>query len=206
MTKIKKQRETPYAILTPISERWSPRAFMADSIDRETLRIIFEAARLAPSAFNAQPWSFIIGIKGDTTWDSILSTLIPFNQQWASTAPVLILACGNTRSEDGNHDNAYFQYDCGQALAYLSIQAMEKGVYTHQMAGFNKELAKNSFSLPTDIIPLTITAMGYPGNIEDIPESMHQQEKEIKPRKEFPTFVFTNKFGVPSELFNSSIE
>jgi nitroreductase len=80
-----------YSINKLIEDRWSTRAFSSKPVIREQLQSILEAARWAPSAFNEQPWRFILGQKGDSTYDTILSTLIDWNIIWASNASVLIL-------------------------------------------------------------------------------------------------------------------
>ena len=71
-------------------DRWSPRSFDESAIPDEDLHVIFEAAGLAPSAYNYQPWKFLYAKRGDANWDRFLSLLIPFNQSWAKTASVLI--------------------------------------------------------------------------------------------------------------------
>lgn len=200
------QKEIPvkYPVNGNIQNRWSPRAFDAKTPNDEDLRSMFEAARRAPSAFNDQPWSFIFAFKGTSEYNAIMESLVAFNQQWAITAPVLIVAMGSNRSSDGKRENTTWQYDTGQAVALLTIQGMEKGIYTHQMGGFNSQYICEYFKLPEHISPITVIAAGYPGDIGQIPASMREQEKEIKSRKEFDTFVFSHPYGSPNGLFKHS--
>ena len=60
---MKKTAPTQFNIHTNARERWSPRAFSPKPVETEKLQSLFEAARWAASAFNEQPWRFIIGIK-----------------------------------------------------------------------------------------------------------------------------------------------
>jgi nitroreductase len=86
-----------------ILKRWSPRAFSDRSIDPDDLKKVFLAASWAPSCFNEQPWRFIVGHKGDTTFDRIVDSLVGFNKQWAAAAPVLFLtAAKKTFSRNGS--------------------------------------------------------------------------------------------------------
>src|SRR5260370_9168136 len=89
-------RTTTYPIARLFLERWSPRAFDASSIPENDLFTMFEAARWAPSAFNAQPWRFLYAMRGDPYWTHFLSFLIPFNASWARNASALIYVLSET--------------------------------------------------------------------------------------------------------------
>jgi|GEM_PF-3566871 len=57
--------KTDYPILELFIERHSPYAFdPARSVDAETVHALFEAARWTMSSYNAQPWRYIVGIRG----------------------------------------------------------------------------------------------------------------------------------------------
>ena len=87
-----KRADTSVSLHPLIAERWSPRAFDEKAtISAEDLTAIFEAARWAPSAFNAQPWKFVIGLRGDENFTLISSVLVPFNQEWATKSPLTFL-------------------------------------------------------------------------------------------------------------------
>ncbi|MEV3958954.1 nitroreductase family protein [Streptomyces albogriseolus] len=58
------------------------------------------ADRWAPSAYNAQPWRFLVGRRGDTTYLRILDALIPFNQEWAQTGSLLVAVVAEERVEN----------------------------------------------------------------------------------------------------------
>lgn len=88
-----KKIKSDFPINTLSANRWSPRAFTDKAIEKEKLQSIMEAARWSASAFNAQPWRFLIGYKGDENYQKIFNSLIEFNQLWAAKAPVLILNC-----------------------------------------------------------------------------------------------------------------
>ncbi len=67
-------------------DRWSPRAFTGETMTKTELLTILEAAHWAPSAFNYQPWRFVYALKGDAHFETLLGSLIEFNQGWAKNA------------------------------------------------------------------------------------------------------------------------
>jgi nitroreductase len=67
-------------------ERWSSRAFSDEQIPVATLMGLFEAARWAPSAMNAQPWRFAYARRDTAAFEKLLATLAPANQLWAANA------------------------------------------------------------------------------------------------------------------------
>src|SRR5205085_10445997 len=90
----------PHHPVDPIFlRRWSPRAFDSSIIPDADLMTIFEAARWAPSSFNAQPWRLLYAKREDSEWARFLDLLIPFNQSWARTASVLIYFISDSQME-----------------------------------------------------------------------------------------------------------
>lgn len=196
-----KEADTDYPIHDLLRRRWSPRAFSSEAVEDEKLRRLFEAARWAPSASNQQPWRFIIGRKGDDTYDRIIQTLVDFNQKWAVTAPVLLISVGRKVLNDKEDINESYRYDVGLAVAQIAIQATEEGLYIHQMGGFDPAMAVRLFNIPAMYKPLTVIAIGYIGNPEVLPEKL--EALEYKKRERFPasSFVFSGHFGEADKLF-----
>lgn len=196
---LKEARTNNNKIHQLLKKRWSPRAFDSKLIEEEKLRNILEAARWSPSASNIQPWVFFLGIKGDETYDKIYQTLVEFNQLWSGLAPVLILHCGKITTKDGIA-NGTWQYDTGQSVAHLTFQAMEEGLYVHQMSGFDALKAAELFALPEDVRAISVSAIGYLGEPSLLPPRMQKSELAERERKEMNTFVFSDEFGRSSDL------
>lgn len=173
-----------------INKRWSPRAFADKMIDAKTLVALFGAAGSAPSAFNEQPWRYIVGVKGDDTYDLVKSCLVEFNQDWASTAPVIMLGIASNHFQRNQKLNAHSWHDLGAATSYLTIKAIEHNIYVHQMGGFSPEKAREVFNIPEGYEAVTAIALGYIEDLSRIPESMHEEEKERSGRKSISEFVF----------------
>lgn len=177
-------------------KRWSPRAFLDKPVEPEKLVSMFEAARWSASGGNEQPWRFIIGINGDETWQKIFETLNEGNRAWNGHVPVLILAVGNTISAWDGKTNPYYAYDTGQAMAHLSIEAMHQGLHVHQMGGFSVEKALALLEIPATFEPLTVTAVGYIGDPDSLPENLKKRELQERKRKALEEIVFSGKFTI----------
>jgi len=177
-----------------IKNRWSPRSFSSKKVSTDKLKRIFEAARWAPSSFNEQPWRFIVGVKGDGTWEKLYECLVAFNQIWTEPAPVLILAIGKKTSAKGDKNSVY-QYDVGQSMAYITLQAEAEGLRSHQMGGFSKEKAKDFFSIPEDYDPMVMSAIGYQDAPEKLKPDFTKMEKAPRERKPLEELVFSERHG-----------
>jgi nitroreductase len=198
---MKKPALNKYPILDSFKHRWSPRAYSDKPVEKEKLRSIFEAARWAPSARNEQPWRFILGQKGDKTWEKIFESLDAWNQEWTKRAPVLVANVAKTFYEYKHLNNETALYDTGQAVAMMVTEAVNQGLIGHQMGGFNREKAIKLFQIPDGYRPMSVTAIGYYGNASLLPEDMYNSE--IEDRKRFPLndLVFSGSFGNYSNLF-----
>lgn len=166
-----KDAQTAYPVADFIAQRWSPRVFSSKEVSNDALGSLFEAARWSASCFNEQPWRYIVGNGPDSeTYKKILECLVPFNQGWAASAPVLMLSVASTKfSSRGKKGqlNRHGVYDLGQATGALSAQATSMGLYLHQMGGFSVEAAREAFNIPEDFDPLAAIALGYMGAEED---------------------------------------
>ncbi len=186
-----KQAPGDSRILPVILDRWSPRSFADRDIRPEDLGTIFEAARWAPSSSNEQPWRFLVGTRGSDTYNKIFESLVEFNQTWARTAPVLLLgAAKRTFTRNGN-PNAYAFYDLGQAAVTICYQAMALGIFTHQMAGFDRDLARRLLGVPDDFEIGSVMALGYQGDPSALPPEMQKTETAPRTRKPLDAFVFS---------------
>ena len=69
------------------------------------------------------------------------------------------------------------------------------------MAGFNADKAVSVFELPEHYKPLTAIAIGYMGDAGQLPPDLEKREHLERTRKDFDSFVFSNKFGIASGIF-----
>ena len=197
----KKNAITLYPVNDLSTIRWSPRAFDGKPVEKDKIRSILEAARWSPSAGNEQPWRFMIGFRDDETWQGIFDTLAEGNKVWAKQVPVLLLSIGKKVWSGKKTPYALFQYDTGQSVAHLTFEAMNQGLFVHQMAGFDPEKAILEFDIPPDYQPLTVIALGYIGDPSSLPGDLKERELSERTRKDFDELAFSGKFGQKSNLF-----
>jgi nitroreductase len=150
----------PSALHPLLLGRYSTRLYLEKTVEPETLRILFEAAQWSPSSSNEQPWKFAVGRKGTGEYDRIASTLVEGNA-WALKAPVLGIAfCRDTFARHGK-PNRWAQYDTGQSMAHLTVQAESLGLNVHQMGGFDAAKALEVLEVPAGHEAMAAFAIGY---------------------------------------------
>ncbi len=182
MAKVVKKAPTELELHPLITNRWSPRALdVNDIISNGDLHAILEAARLAPSAFNEQPWRFIFGKRGDETYNQILNGLGEFNQLWAKNSSALLLVVGTKQRGNGDPHPSY-QYDLGLAVSQGTFEAHHRGYVTHQMTGFNHDVMCQTFDLTT-FEPVVVVAIGRQTDSDILPAQMAEREKALPNRK-----------------------
>lgn len=188
---VSKRASTVAGVEENILRRWSPRAFSDRPISGDDLKKLFEAARWAASSYNEQPWRFLVGRKGDDTYRKIFDSLVEFNQGWAKTAPVLMVSVGRKTFAHNGTPNHYALHDTGAATAYLSLQAAALGMHTHSMGGFDQEKIRKAFAIPGEYEIGAVTAIGYLGDVNALPEPMREMETAPRTRKGLPEFTFS---------------
>jgi len=172
-------------VMPAMHNRWSARSFADREVSPADLHMVFEAARWTASAYNEQPWRFLVGARNSVTYKKIFDSLIGFNQGWAGSAPVLILGAASTKFSHNGTDNGYALYDLGAATSYLTLQAAAMGLTTHQMAGFDHDAARQAFDIPDTYVLGAVIALGYQGD----PAALgHEQliAMETSPRERKP--------------------
>jgi nitroreductase len=183
-----------------VHNRWSARSFADREVSSADLHKVFEAARWAASAYNEQPWRFLVGVRNSLTYKKIFDSLIGFNQGWAGSAPVLILGAASTKFSHNGTDNAYALYDLGAAASYLTLQASALGLTTHQMAGFDHDAARQAFDIPATYALGSVIALGYQGE----PAALNHEQliaMEISPRERKPlNELVLSAWGTPANL------
>jgi Nitroreductase len=192
-----RSRVTHHAIDDLFTRRWSPRAFDGSELEEGELLRLFEAARWAPSAFNAQPWRFLYALRGGPDWERFLELLVPFNRSWAENAAALVIVLSDTqmRNPDGtpkspSHSHSF---DAGAAWGMLALQATLGGLHTHGMTGVDFDKVRTELGVPEDFRVEAAIAVGRLGDPATLPESMREREKPSD-RKPVAEFAFAGGF------------
>lgn len=176
--------DTTTPILPTLTERWSPRAFDAEhALEEDALDSIFEAARWSPSAGNSQPWRFVLGRRGSEAFQKIEAALLGANGAWAGAASALVVNVAVVEDEQGK-PLRWAEYDLGQAVAHLSVQAHSAGLYVHQMGGFDANALSEAFDLGERLRPVSVMTVGKLGNPDQLEGVL--KERELEPRTRTP--------------------
>ncbi len=190
---LRKPADVSHPIHDLIGERWSPRAFDDRPVEHAKLHSILEAARWAASAGNKQPWYFIIATKEHADDHAqFVTTLWEGNGRWAQHAPVLLLVVAKLYEYAGKEQASF--YDVGMAVGNLVTQAVDLGLVTHQMGGFDADKARVLLNIPEGYVPLAMIALGYPGAPETLPDDLREREVAPRTRKPLEEFVFEGRW------------
>lgn len=171
------------SIMDVIANRWSPVIYSDRQVEKETVESLLEAARWAPSAFNEQPWQYIVGYKGDENHKKIGETLAEGNA-WAKEAAVLMLSIAKSFFDHKHKPNRHYMHDLGMATMNLVLQATDMDLVTHQMSGYDTEKARELFSVPEDYETGSVIVIGYAGDADSAPDDMKERDSSPRQRKD----------------------
>ena len=182
-------------LIEPIKNRYSPIIFENKIVEEEKLALLFEAARWTASSNNEQSWRFIYANKNQTELYSMLfNCLVDFNKEWVVSAPILMLSIAKKTFSANGNPNRFAAYDVGQAVSSLSIQASSVGIQIHQMGGLDAEKAKSIFNLGDDFEPLSMIAMGYPGDVKQLSGKLLERAARARVRKNIEDIFFNEPY------------
>jgi len=188
---MEKTAETRYPVHPLISRRWSPRAFAPTPVEPDKLRQIMEATRWAASSYNEQPWRYLIATQDDPGhYETMLSCLLEMNQSWARQAPVLLISFAKRHFTRSGADNRVALHDVGAASTTLALEALELGLFVHQMGGIDHDKIVQVYGVPEEFVPVAALALGYPGDAETLPEKWRDAEHAPRSRKPLEELIF----------------
>lgn len=168
-----------------VNLRESTRAYMDKKVEREQLEICIEAARMAPSACNSQPWKFILIDDEKSVEDvakMVYDPVIRMNK-FALEAPafiVVVLEKPNITSKIGGiiKGKDYSVTDIGIATEHICLAAAEQGLGTCIIGWFKEREIKEYLKIPKGKeVPLVIT-IGYPKN-KEVRKKVRKDLKDI---------------------------
>jgi len=144
-----------------IVQRYSVRAYKPDSVEKEHLDQVLQAARLAPTAADKQPFRLIV-VHTPGKEDALKRI---YDREWFTHAPVVICACG-VPEEAWVHRNGknHCEIDVTIAMDYVTLAAANVGLGTCWIAAFDVEEARKFLKLPEGVEPVFFTPLGYPAD------------------------------------------
>jgi nitroreductase len=145
-----------------VVKRYSVRAYKPDPVEGDKLQQVLQAARLAPTAANRQPFQIIVIHTAGR--EAELKRI--YNRDWFVQPPLVICACGTpaqgwVRGKDGKN---YNKVDVAIAMDHLILAAANLGLGTCWIAAFDPTAARGVLHLPDDVEPIAFTPLGYPAD------------------------------------------
>lgn len=163
-----------------ISQRYSVRSYQSKAIPEDQLLIILNAARMAPTAANRQPFCLIV-IHTAGREEELLSI---YPRDWFVQAPILLCLCGLSSAAWVRRDSrSYLDVDIGIVMDHLVLAATELGLGTCFIAAFDIQNARLVLNLPDEVEPILFTPLGYANELF-----------EGKTRKDLAEFVRYEKW------------
>jgi nitroreductase len=145
-------------------KRFSVRAYKNKKVEEHVLEQVLEAARIAPSAVNYQPWRFII-LTGEKEREAVCST---YSGKWIHRAPVIIAACGDHGESWKRGDGKdHLDIDVAIAIDHITLAAAELGLGTCWVCAFDAQSCKRILGLPDSLEVVALIPLGYPDSEAD---------------------------------------
>lgn len=185
-------------LLPEIELRRSIRTYDGRPVEDEKIALLLEAARLAPSGSNTQPWNFIV-VRSEETRRNVAAVV--HGQNWLAQAPLHIVCVGDVRarvpeetgplhlSEDSPEEEVkQIIRDTSIAAEHIVLQAQALGLSTCWAAWFRQDELRPVLGIPEDKYVLCVIAAGYSSSLP------HQ-----RPRRPLASMVFAEAWGTPAD-------
>ena len=156
-----------------IKSRYSVRSYLNKPVEQEKLDRILDAARLAPSGSNRQPWKFVVVRDAETR-----KKLVPAcsNQEFVGQAPVVIAGVGLMPDRIMSCGVPGDPVDVAIALEHVALAATAEGLGTCWIGSFHQDQIRTLLGIPANAKVIEVMTLGYPAD--------HPQPKTRKPMKE----------------------
>jgi nitroreductase len=144
-----------------IASRYSVRSYRPDPVPDDLLARVLEAARLAPTAANRQPFHLIVICTAGRQAE--LRRLYP--REWFGQAPLVVGICVMPGQAWVRRDGVNYAFvDAAIAMDHLVLAATDAGLGTCWVAAFDPAVARQILCLPDEAEPVAFTPLGYPAD------------------------------------------
>jgi nitroreductase len=139
--------------------RRSIRAYKSDAPPREAVERVLDAARIAPSAANRQPWHFYV-VTDAARRESLKEA---YSKEWCWGTPVVIVACARRDEAWQRNDGTNYSWvDVAIAFDHLTLAAHAEGLGTCWIGAFKPEVLRRLLEIPAELEPVAMTPLGFP--------------------------------------------
>ena len=187
---------TRAALTAEIVERRSVVAFDGRPIEADKLQALIQAARWAPSASNRQSWRVTLVRDGESR-AALNAALSEGNQGWAPNAPLLVVFAVAAPDPERPGQLPKLMLDVGFAGQNMMLEAVHQGLRVHPMAGWNEDKVKAALDVPEENAVAFLLAVGYAGDVNDLPEDVRPKETRERVRNAVGENFFDGVFGEP---------
>lgn len=171
-------------VLDIIKSRRNIKHFLPKFVDWDKISKIIDAGRHAPSSGNVQNWKFIVALEPSLKQKLAEAS---YEQYEISLAGALIIICGEPEKAERYYglrgERLYTIQNCAAAMENMMIEAQALGLGTRWIGGFDEDTIKSLLSIPDEVRPQAIIAVGYPKEIPQKP-----------PKYPLESLVFFNKW------------
>jgi len=144
-----------------IHKRYSVRAYQSRPVEKEKLQKVLEAANLAPTAANRQPFRLIV-MHTQGRSDELKRI---YYRDWFHQAPIVIcVAAVKSEAWSRRDGKNYAEVDATIAMDHLILAAADLGLGSCWVAAFDAKAAREILHLPDDMEPIAFTPLGYPAD------------------------------------------
>ncbi|MEM2419998.1 MAG: nitroreductase family protein [Candidatus Bathyarchaeia archaeon] len=172
-------------VFEAVRARRSIRAYEPTLVPKEKIEKILEAARLAPSAENIQPWHFIVVMDSEKRAKLARKPFAGFLKE----APVVIVGCGDQKASP-----SWFMVDVAIAMQNMVLTATSEGLGTCWVGSFDENEVREMLKIPENYRVVALLALGYPRKKIDITGKLLHM---VRRRKKLEKIVSLEEFGRP---------
>jgi len=143
-----------------VTQRYSSRSYRPDSVEEEKLIKVLEAARMAPTATNRQPFQLIV-IHTEGRQEELRRI---YDKDWFVAPPLVICACsipGKAWERRRYDSKNYSSVDVAIVVDHITLQATDLGLGTCWVGAFDPQAAREILHLPDEVEPIAFTPLGY---------------------------------------------
>ncbi len=178
-----------------IETRRAYRALAPVDITEDTVRDLAEAAHLAASCFNNQPWRFVF-VRDRDVLERLFETL-PDGNAWARASSMIVAVVSRPDLDCQIMGRDYFLFDSGMATAHMILRATELGLVAHPIAGYSPKGARGVLGIPDDMTVVTLVIVGkHADEVSDLlSEAQAAGEAKRPERHPFEEFAYLDAYG-----------
>ncbi len=144
-----------------IRNRYSVRAYQDKPVEQDKLDRVLDAARLAPSGSNGQPWKFVL-VRDAKTRQKLIAACR--DQKFVGQAPVVIAGVGLAPDRTMSCDVPGDPVDVAIAMEHIALAATAEGLGTCWIGAFHQDQVRQVLGIGEDAKVIEVMALGYPAD------------------------------------------